>query len=305
MTRKRAHCSRYHVSAADIERPEETAARLGLSPTELSCELAAADGASRARTLEDLQAGAGNSAIEGLLATSGRMTGFGVGRGGVTTHTTDITISRDVAGDELAGPADEVVALDTGAPANVTESVGPVAESSYEVVASSLADVAAAIGGRSEAGHVGWGPALDFHQTDGRIDSVTINVSIDLQMPSWSPPSTMLPKARTEWTRWYAALRAHEQGHIDLVHQLFDGLAQRILGKSVQAGQQLFDGARASLATRSRAYDTRTGHGTKQGTIMNVSIEQQELDEERRKREEAAKARKRESAVPDVGDEGE
>jgi hypothetical protein len=171
------------------------------------------------------------------------------------------------------------------------------------VTASSLADVAAAIGGRSEAGHVGWQPAFDFHQTDGRIDSVTISVPIELQMPSWSPPSAMLPKARAEWDRWYAALRAHEQGHIDLVHQVFDGLAARILGATVRAGQTLFERAKASLAAKSRAYDARTGHGTRQGTVMNVSIEQQEIDEERRKREQAEKARERESAVPEVGDE--
>jgi hypothetical protein len=220
-------------------------------------------------------------------------------------HTTDLTITRDIDDEALAGPPDAALQLDTGAQGNATEQVGPVTESSYTVEASSLAEVAAAIGGRSEAGHVGWAPALDFHQTDGRIDSVTISVSIDLQMPSWSPPSSMLPRARAEWTRWYAALLAHEQGHIDLVHARFDGLATRILGTTVRAGQQLFANARTSLDAQSRAYDTRTGHGTKQGTIMNVSIEQQELDEERRKREAAEKAKERERSVPVVGDEEE
>ncbi len=306
MTRRHAR-QRSTVRAAtpDAERLEETAARLGITPADLTRELAAADEAIRVRTMGELQQGAGNAALGEILGASGRMTGLGVGHGGLTTNTTDLTVTRDIADEEVAGPADEVVPLDTGAQVNATESVGPVTESSYAVEASTLADVAAAIGGRSEAGHVGWVPTLDFHQTDGRIDSVTINVSIDLQMPSWSPPSSMLPKARAEWTRWYAALRAHEQGHIDLVHQLFDGLAARILGKTVRAGQQLFATAKASLATQSRAYDTRTGNGTKQGTIMNVGIEQQEIDEERRKREAAEKAKQRESAVPDVGDEEE
>jgi predicted secreted Zn-dependent protease len=202
------------------------------------------------------------------------------------------------------GSADEALPLDTSGQADVVESVGPVAESSYAVEASSLADVVAAIGGRSEAGHVGWGPTLDFHQTDGRIDAVTISVSIDLQMPSWSPPSSMLPRARAEWTRWYAALRAHEQGHIDLVHTVFDGLAARLLGATVRTGQQRFENAKASLSAQSRAYDTRTGNGTRTGTVMNVSIEQQELDEERRKRD-AETAKKREAPVPKVGDEEE
>jgi hypothetical protein len=291
------------ASAPDMERPEETAARLGLTPAELTHELAAADGASRVRTMGELQEGAGNAAVGEMLGASGHVAGWGIGQGGVTSHTTDLTITRDVSDETEAGPTDELVPLDTGAQVNATESVGPVAESSYPVEASTLADVAAAIGGRPEAGHVSWVPTFDFHQTDGRIDSVTINVSIDLQMPSWSPPSSMLPKARAEWTRWYAALRAHEQGHIDLVPQLFDGLAARILGTTVRAGQQLFATAKASLAAKSQAYDTRTGNGTKQGTVMNVGIEQQEIDEERRKREAAEQAKQRDSAVPDVGDE--
>jgi hypothetical protein len=227
-----------------------------------------------------------------------------MGQGVITTRAAEVTVARDVDDVDLATPTDEAMPLDAGVASAVTESVGPVAELGYEVVASSLADVAAVVGGRSEAGHVSWAPTLDFHQTAGRIDSVTIDVAIELQMPSWSPPPTMLPKARAEWSRWYAALRAHEQGHIDLVHQLFDGLAARLLGKPVATGQQLFASAKASLATKSKAYDARTGHGTKQGTVMNVAIEQQEVDEEERKRREAEeKARRREGTVPVVGDE--
>jgi hypothetical protein len=305
MTRQRAPTRRTTHPGAERERLEETAAQLSLPPAELGHELAAADGASRARAMGGLQAQAGNAALGGLLGGTGHAAGVGMGQGGIATSTTELAITRDVADEDLAGPSDELVPLDTGASTNVTETVGPVAESSYRVNASSLADVVADIGGRDEAGHVGWVPTLDFHQTDGTIDTVTINVSIDLEMPAWSPPSKMLPKARAEWTRWYAALRAHEQGHIDLVHEAFDGLAARILRQPVDRGQRLFASAKTSLATKSRAYDGRTGHGIKQGTVMDVSIEQRELDEERRKREEAEKARKREPAVPTVGDEDE
>lgn len=284
---------------------DEAAGRLGLPPEELARGLDAADDASRVRAMGEVQSAAGNAALGGLLTGSGHVAGFGMGRGVVTASTARLAVSRDIEEVELAGPGEEAVLLDAGGAQHVVESVGPVVESGYAVSASSLADVVAVLGGRAEAGHVGWGPALDFHQTDGIIDSVTISVSIDLEMPSWSPPAAMLPRARAEWTRWYAALRAHEQGHIDLVHQLFDGLAGRILGTRVATGQRLFEGAKASLAARSRAYDARTGHGTRQGTVMDVSIEQRELDEERRKREAAEKAKGRESAVPDVGDEAE
>jgi hypothetical protein len=304
MTRQRAHRRPTATSGApDRERPEDIVARLGSPPDQLTHGLDVADPASREQAMGGLQSGAGNAALGGLLGGIHRATGIGVGRG-VASDTTEPSITREVADTDPEGPSDEVVPLDATAATNVTETVGPVAESSYRVTASSLADVAAVLGGRDEAGHVGWVPTLELHHTDGRIDSVTINVSIELEMPSWSPPSSMLPRAQAEWTRWYAALRAHEQGHIDLVHQLFDGLATRILGQPLRTGKQLFETAKTTLGGRSRAYDGRTGHGTKQGTVMDVSIEQQELDEERRKREAAEKAGKRDAAVPDVGDEG-
>lgn len=303
MTRQRTHRRASATGDPGREQLDGPAHGVGLTPADLVPGIIATDGSGRERALGSIQALAGNAAAGGVVEGTGHAGGRGVGHGAVSTRAADLTISRDLDDVDVAGPGDGLVPLDMSASTNVTESVGPVSESSYAVTASSLADVVAAIGGRSEAGHVGWAPALDFHQTDGIIDSVTISVSIDLEMPSWSPPSSMLPKARAEWTRWYAALRAHEQGHIDLVHQAFDGLAARLLGTSVGRGQRLFASAKASLAATSRAYDARTGNGTRQGTVMDVAIEQQELDEERRKREEAEAARKREPVAPTVGDE--
>ena len=157
------------------------------------------------------------------------------------------------------------------------------------------------IGGRDEAGHVGWVESMSSSAATGpTVDTVSVNVDISLEMPSWTPPSTMLPKARAEWTRWFAALAAHEQGHIKLVHDVHDGISKKILGKAPKAGETLFNTAKASLATKSKTYDTTTDHGLKTGTVLNVGIEQQELDEEKKKQEEAAKAKSRTSAVPDV-----
>ena len=96
----------------------------------------------------------------------------------------------------------------TAAGGGASETIGPPTPSSYAVQATSLADVLAAIGGRDEAGHVGW--VGDTHvrgeHRDRRSTPRSVNVDISIEMPSWTPPATMLPKARAEWTRWYAAL---------------------------------------------------------------------------------------------------
>jgi predicted secreted Zn-dependent protease len=275
---------------------------------DLARRLRATDAATRADALGHLQTRAGNAAVDRLLAerpfarsvrssqvTLTRSTGSGAGH---------VALQRDPSDVAEEVVPEEPVPLDAGAGTGATETIGPATESGYAVTGSSLADVEAFISGLPEAGRVDWAEGMDYHQTDGIIDSVTVTVGITLEMPSWSPPSTMLPKARAEWTRWYAALRAHEQGHIDLVHQVFDGLAAKMLGKPAASGDRTFAAAKASLRKKSKAYDGRTSHGIRQGTTLNVSIEQKELDEERRRQEEAGKSEGRQGSVPDVGDEG-
>ena len=75
------------------------------------------------------------------------------------------------------------------------------------------ADVLAAIGGRDEAGHVGWVETIrTTRPTPAPSRHGSVNVDISLEMPSWTPPATMLPKAKAEWTRWYAALAGARAG---------------------------------------------------------------------------------------------
>jgi hypothetical protein len=280
------------LESASVERdqtdPTQEAVLLAATriPGELAAGLARVDPVSRARVIQRLQAGVGNGAMGGLLAPRGPAPAKAV-------------IQRDDEGPDLGGaiPLDTTGAGGGGA----TETIGPPVSSSYAVTASSLADVVSDIGGRDEAGHVGWEATPNYAANTGtKVDTASVNVGITLEMPSWTPPATMLPKARAEWTRWYAALQSHEQGHITRVHDVYDGLAKRMIGKTLSAAGALFTTADSSMQPKSDAYDTATGHGLKTGTILNVGIEQQELDEEKKKQEEAAKAKSRTSAVPDV-----
>jgi len=205
-------------------------------------------------------------------------------------------------------PVDGAQALDTtaaGGGGGATETIGPPTSANYAVTGSSLADVLAAISGRDEAGHVGWVATPKYAANTGTtVDTASVNVDITIEMPSWTPPTTMLPKAKAEWTRWYAALLAHEQGHIALVHTVYDGLAKKMIGKTLTAAGAVFSTADATMQPKSDAYDTKTDHGLKTGTVLDVGIETLELDEEQKKKDAAAKAKARESAVPDVpGDE--
>lgn len=275
--------------------------------------LASADARTRAHTCHALQRDHGNAFVESVIGslstptpasngggTGGRV-GAGAGRGETLTlerETPDEAEPADAASDEAEQLAD--------IPEGATEEVGPATSSSYSVAALSLSDVASQLSSRDEAGYCGWKEAWTYKTgSTGRITAVKVKVKIDIEMPAWTPPPSMLPRAKAEWERSYQALLAHEQGHERLVHEHFDGLADRILGKTVRQGTALFEGAKASLSRASRAYDGKTGNGTKTGTIIDTTIERRELDEkkreedEKRKKVEAEKAgRKAEAEAP-------
>jgi predicted secreted Zn-dependent protease len=276
----------------------------------IAAHLGPADPGARTRALTKLHATRGNTFVQDVVRAmdggrAGHATGHGLAAGAATTRTTTLVLERgaaeassrvDVQRDE--GEDAEALGTSTGA---VTETIGPSVESSWSIAASSLADAAAVISGRDEAGHVGWSLDMKYTATKGPIDSVTLTASITLEMPEWTPPPSMLPKAKAEWARWYAALRAHEQGHIDLVHANLDGLAARLIGMSGAKGEATFGAAKAKLSKDNKAYDKRTDHGRNAGTVMDVSIEQRELDEARRLEEE--KKKKQQGAAPE-GREG-
>lgn len=182
---------------------------------------------------------------------------------------------------------DDAQPLDTAAASSTTETVGPPAESSYAVTASTLDDVSSALEAMPEAAKVEWIPKKDYNFEGTKVTQVTVDVKITLEMPAWTPPATMGPKSKAEWTRFRAALRAHEDGHVKLVHDHFDGIAKKMLGKTPKQADTLFTNATAALDTASKAYDTTTDHGKKTGTIIDVSIEEKELEEAKPKAAEA------------------
>lgn len=299
----------------------------GDDPDRIGRQLAGADEATQTRAFERLNDAHGNAflghvvrSIAGSRASAGdvhrrttriELTSSAGAGFGATTGTSASTVRQPGVGrvqrEEGVVPVEEPPLPElpvegaqplSGGGAGATEVIGPPTPSSYAVTASSLADVAAQLSSRDEAGHVDWTLGLDFTQTDGKVDGVTVTAAISLEMPSWTPPASMLPKARAEWVRWYAALQAHEDGHVKLVHDHFDGLAAKLIGKTPDTANTMFATAKAKLKKASKAYDTTTNHGLKTGTVMDVSIEDKEIDEEKKKKAAEEEARKKAAPAP-------
>jgi predicted secreted Zn-dependent protease len=157
------------------------------------------------------------------------------------------------------------------------EKIGPVSMKTYSLSAKTLSEVCDEISGQPEAGQVSWEPVYKtVHDDDGKITAATVTVKITMELPSWTPPSTMGPKAKAEWNRWKAALRAHEDGHVEIVKKGFTGLAKQMLGKTEDDASTLFDKAKTDTQKASDSYDSKNGHGTKAGTNMDLSVEEDE-----------------------------
>ena len=259
----------------------------------IAAHLAAADDQTKTRALHGLQRDHGNAFVQSVMRSlavgkgshAGGGTGVGFGRGDT------ITLERDEEEPEPADATDEVEQL-ADIPEGATEEIGPTTSSSYAVAATSLSDIASQLASRDEAGYCGWKEAWNFKTgPTGRITAVKVTVKIDIEMPAWTPPPSMLPKTKAEWERSYQALLAHERGHEKLVHDYFDGLANKILGKTARQGRQQFDGAKSGLAAASRRMTRRPVTGRRPARSSTPRSSSESSTKRRRKTRRSARRR--------------
>ncbi len=168
---------------------------------------------------------------------------------------------------------------------SVTEKIGPASVKERGLSAKTLADLVDKFADMASAGHVQWAPVYSCTPKGGPLTGVAITVPITMEMPKWSPPPTVGPKAIAEWKRAKEALRAHEDGHVKLVKNHFGGLAKKMIGLSESDAADIFQTAVDDLQTASDSYDTKTDHGRKTGAVIDVSIEEDEQAELEKKKE--------------------
>jgi predicted secreted Zn-dependent protease len=135
-----------------------------------------------------------------------------------------------------------------------------------------LAAVAATITAMPEAATTKSFPRYAYETTGDVISSVTVTVRTRVTMPDWSGYATASQAEKDEWDRFCAALRAHEQGHIQLVLDNLAGIDGQLVGKSVSDAAQAWNDALVGLKSASDAYDQSTDHGRNQGTTIDISV---------------------------------
>ena len=148
--------------------------------------------------------------------------------------------------------------------------IGDPEQVCYDVQGQSLADAAADIAARDEAGKTQYWPHMSYTTTAGLVDNADITVTLRITLPRWPGYSAAPAPDQAAWDSFMGALQRHEQGHVDLVHAQYDGMDATLVGQTATAADQAWQEAATALQAATTAYDTQTNHGLSQGTIITL-----------------------------------
>lgn len=135
---------------------------------------------------------------------------------------------------------------------------------------STLAAVADTVAGMDEAGKTEWFPSYVTTTTGSVVSGVTVMVKTKVTMPQWSGYADAAQSEKNEWDRFCAALRAHEEGHLNLITEQLSNVDRRLIGGSFAQAAQAWREALSALSSASDAYDSSTDHGRNQGTVIEI-----------------------------------
>jgi len=140
------------------------------------------------------------------------------------------------------------------------------------VAGGDLSSVAANIAGMDEAAKTEWWPSYSYETDGDRISGATIALTTRVTMPQWDSYDQASKPEQDEWTRFCTALRAHEQGHLDIVTAILSQLEGQLIGKTTADGANIWSETLRSISLAESDYDNTTDHGRQQGTIIDTSV---------------------------------
>jgi len=248
------------------------------NPAEMLAAARDADRATVARLIGDLEEHAGNEAVGRLVGAAPAQ------RPGAT----------EVDDEEEVGETPDVPAEDV---ARLGEDESPVAEpptptrSGTDIqvveadpfpVTGTLRQVAGELAARTEAGSV-TSQVADVYYEAADENSPTRLVAITVVetrcMPAWTNRAERPEAEQREWDRFYAALLAHEQRHIDIDREVFANLHRACLRTSIARMNEIIDEAIENANVRNRDFDTTTDHGRNAGTRIAPPPEEEAAPE--------------------------
>lgn len=171
-------------------------------------------------------------------------------------------------------------AVGAGARAKILTVGTGVRVQSYDVEAPDIPGLLRTLNARSTYhGEAKWNLSYRFRtQPIGKrcaVTSVATKLDLAMTLPRWRPPAGVSTDALARWERYIAALRVHEEGHLEHgrgAEREFRAAAQGVSALDCNAAGRLvrehFDRILADYQARDVEYDQRTGHGKTQGAWL-------------------------------------
>jgi predicted secreted Zn-dependent protease len=122
-----------------------------------------------------------------------------------------------------------------------------------------------------------WRTNYRFSSGKCRIKSAAIRLDLKYTLPRWWASSSASPELASEWNRFLAALRGHENGHGALAITGGRTMLKKLRGLApsnscsalTAAAKRTFVRENERIKTIETAYDTRTDHGATQGATLS------------------------------------
>jgi predicted secreted Zn-dependent protease len=150
----------------------------------------------------------------------------------------------------------------------------------YDVQGSDLRSLLASLNARGQHhGRAVWKLGYKFKQRQGagvcQVESLSTELELVMTLPRWSPPAGAAASLVASWERYVAALRVHEEGHLEHgrgAERDFRAVAASLSAPDCaaldQALRQLYASILSDYQVRDTAYDARTEHGKSQGAWL-------------------------------------
>jgi predicted secreted Zn-dependent protease len=110
----------------------------------------------------------------------------------------------------------------------------------YDLQGHTLSELAEEIAGREESAQTEWFPSHSYTTTGQQLGTAEVMVRTKITMPRWSSYDSAPDADQREWDRFFSALQAHEQGHVDLVLQHLTNIDEQFSGQSPAGAAQIW-----------------------------------------------------------------
>lgn len=108
----------------------------------------------------------------------------------------------------------------------------------------------------------------------GNVESVTLEPTFTITMPSWPLYRNQPQACKDEWDAMWRALREHEDGHRDLFEQGVATIVSKLESlDQATSGEvdNLMKSTRKDIQSEQDKYDTKTDHGRSRGVELTIT----------------------------------